>query len=86
MSEVFNTGMAEVIDMFKLSNKARRLRAIELAYRKHNLADDAIGWDELGDTLCDELCNFYGADVFTKWLEQYDDGIKSLAEFAKGLK
>jgi hypothetical protein len=57
-----------------------------MAYRKHNLADDSIGWDELGDILCDELCNAYGADVFADWVMQYDDGEKSLAKFAKKVK
>lgn len=78
--------MGEVIDMFNLSNKARHLLAIELAYRKHSLDDPDIGWQELGDVLCDELCNAYGGDIFASWLEQFDTGEKSLAKFAKGLK
>jgi hypothetical protein len=78
--------MPKVIDMFNMSNKARYLRAIEMAYRKHNLADDSIGWDELGDVLCDELCHAYGGDVFADWLMQFDDGEKSLAKFSKKAK
>ncbi len=80
--------MGEVINFFKMSEKDRLLMVIEAAYRKHNLADDSIGWDELGDMLCNELCNAYGGDVFSKWLEQFDedDGLNSLAEFAKKVK
>ena len=64
------------------------LAVAEMAYRKHNLADDRIGWDELGDRICDVLCNFYGGNVFAKWVEQFDedDGLNSLAEFAKKVK
>lgn len=86
MSEVFSTGMGEVIDMFKLSNKARHLLAIELAYRKHQLDDESIGWQELGNILCDELCHAYGGDVFADWVMQFDNGEKSLAKFSKGYK
>jgi hypothetical protein len=78
--------MGEVIDMFNMSNKSRFLRAIEMEYRKHNLSDDSIGWDELGDILCDELCHAYGGDVFADWVMQFDDGEKSLAKFAKKVK
>jgi hypothetical protein len=66
--------------------KDRVLRAIEMAYRKHSLADESIGWDELGDILCDELCNAYGADVYSNWVKQFDEGEKSLAKFAKKVK
>ena len=45
------------------------LRALQMAYRKHWLNDDSIGWEELGDILLDALCNIMGADEFIAWKE-----------------
>ena len=53
------------------------LEACKLAYRKHHLNDDSIGWDELSDALLDALCNEMGDDGYAEW-------IKSLKEEAKG--
>jgi len=44
------------------------LSACKLAYRKHHLNDDSIGWDELSDCLLDALCNEMGDDGFQEWL------------------
>ena len=41
--------------------------AVKLAYRKHVNQDDNIGWTELGDKLCDALCNSMGDAEFTEW-------------------
>lgn len=46
------------------------VEALKLAYRKHWLNDDSIGWDELGDKLCDALCNAMGDKEFSLWLQQ----------------
>ena len=46
---------------------------LKMAYRKHVLGDDAIGWDELGDTLKDALCEIMGDEAFVAWIE----GVKS---------
>jgi len=43
------------------------LEACKLAYRKHVLSDDDIGWDELDDKLLDTLCNVMGEKEFIKW-------------------
>ena len=43
------------------------LNACKLAYRKHVLNDDSIGWEELGDRLLDAICNEIGDDEFCKW-------------------
>lgn len=48
----------------------RLVEALKLAYRKHWLNDDSIGWDELGDKLCDALCNAMGDKEFSLWLQQ----------------
>lgn len=61
-------------------------KAVEQAYRKHQLDDESIGWQELGNILCDELINSYGGEIFADWVMQFDNGEKSLAKFAKGYK
>jgi hypothetical protein len=59
------------------------LRAVEMTYRKMLLDDESIGYSELKDILCDALCNSVGADTYSAWVEQFDDGTKSLLDFAK---
>lgn len=44
------------------------LSALKLAYRKHHLGDEEVGWNELSDRLCDALCNATGDTDFQKWL------------------
>lgn len=46
--------------------------AIKAAYRKHVLADPAIGWDELADILCNTLCELLGDEGFQEFLRQQD--------------
>ncbi|QOX81046.1 hypothetical protein FY034_18900 (plasmid) [Trichlorobacter lovleyi] len=45
------------------------LEAVKLAYRKHHLDDDMVGWSELSDKLCNALCNAMGDAGFQIWLE-----------------
>jgi len=52
------------------------LSACKLAYRKHHLGDDSIGWDELSDALCNALCNEMGDTEFQKWLSSQIDDIE----------
>jgi hypothetical protein len=42
--------------------------ALKKAYRKHVQNDDRIGWNELGDVLCDALCEGIGDKGFQEWL------------------
>jgi hypothetical protein len=42
---------------------------VKLAYRKHHLGHESIGWDELGGKLCDVLCELMGGEEFQKWLQ-----------------
>lgn len=58
------------------------LTACQLAYRKHHLDDDSIGWEELSDVLHAAITNEMGDEEFSKWLkvefdkegvENYDD-------------
>ena len=44
------------------------LSACKLAYRKHHLNDDSIGWDELSDCLLAALCNEMGDDGYQEWI------------------
>jgi len=46
------------------------LYACKMAYRKHHLMDDSIGWDELADVLKEALCAFMGDDKFVLWLDK----------------
>ena len=51
------------------------LEAAKLAYRKHHLGDDSIGWDELEDILHDALCNELGDDGFLMWMMSLGYGV-----------
>ena len=44
------------------------LEACKMAYKKHVLNDDSIGWDELGDCLLSAICNEIGDDGYQAWL------------------
>lgn len=46
------------------------LAAVKLAYRKHHLGDDSIGWDELSEALLNALCNSMGDEGFQAWLKE----------------
>ena len=45
------------------------IEACKMAYRKHVLDDDSIGWDELGDYLLNALCNYMGDGTFQSWMD-----------------
>lgn len=57
-------------DMRKPSPMPQLLEATKLAYRKHHLGDDKIGWDELSEALLDALCEAMGDKAFQAWIEQ----------------
>jgi len=44
--------------------------ALKMAYRKHCLNDDSIGWEELGNILFNTLCNEMGSEEFCEWVEK----------------
>ena len=46
------------------------LSACKLAYRKHHLGDDSVGWEELGNALLDALCNEMGVDEYHVWVRK----------------
>lgn len=51
------------------------LEACKLAYRKHVLQDDAIGWEELGDDLNDGLVSTMGEDYYNKWMDGLEKSV-----------
>lgn len=48
-------------------NQHKLLFVLKLAYRKHHLGDETIGWDELGNKMCDALCDAMGDEEYRKW-------------------
>jgi len=48
------------------------LSALQLAYRKHHLDDDNVGWEELSDALCHALCEAMGDEGFQRWSAEMD--------------
>lgn len=50
------------------------LEAVKLAYRKHHLGDDSIGWDELSEALHNALCNAMGDKAYLAWMDEITDG------------
>lgn len=43
------------------------LNACKLAYQKHHLNDDSVGWNELDEALRDALCEALGDEEFLSW-------------------
>lgn len=54
----------------RMSQEERLLRAVMMAYAKHHLGSDHIGWNELSDVLHCEICNTIGDDAFVAWGEK----------------
>lgn len=46
------------------------IEVIKMAYRKHHLGDDSIGWDELSEKLGDVLSNAMGVESYVEWQEE----------------
>lgn len=53
----------------KTTTERRLLHIVKLAYRKHCMHDDSIGWDELQSRLADEICNATSPDHYVAWIE-----------------
>lgn len=51
------------------AEKRDLLSAVKMAYRKHWLDDDSIGWEELGEHLQSVLTAVMGDEEFVKFLE-----------------
>ncbi len=46
------------------------LMAVQIAYRKHCLNDDSIGWNELSDILQNALCEAMTDGGYQDWLKK----------------
>ena len=44
------------------------LYACKMAYRKHHLGDESIGWQELSEILHEALCNHLGDEGYQTWI------------------
>lgn len=49
--------------------KEQLLVCLKLAYRKHHMDDQSIGWEELSNSMRDTLCNVMGDAEFIKFLK-----------------
>jgi len=49
--------------------ETRMLKALQMAYRKHYLSDESIGWDELSDILLNALCDVMGDKGYQNWVK-----------------
>jgi hypothetical protein len=51
------------------AKNGKLLNVVQVAYRKHHLSDESIGWDELSDIMLDALCESMGDKGYKKWLQ-----------------
>ena len=51
-------------------DKARLLKACQMAHRKHTFNDDGVGWEELSDELSVVLQDIMGDDAYCKWMDK----------------
>ena len=52
---------------FVAAKLRRAERVLRMAYRKHHLGDESIGWEELSDALMHVLCEAMGDKEFQAW-------------------
>lgn len=52
------------------TNLVKATEALKMAYRKHHMGDEGIGWTQLSDVLCNALCEVLGDRGFQEWLER----------------
>ena len=46
------------------------LYACKMAYRKHCLNDESIGWNELEEVLLEALCNHMSDEGYIIWINE----------------
>ena len=56
----------------KKDNRFSMMKVLKMAYRKHVLEDDSIGWNELSDALGSVLAIKMGDDKFVKWVDEVE--------------
>lgn len=53
-----------------LDERELLLKALQSAYLKHQKGDESIGWEELGDIMCNALAEVMGDNGFCEWLDE----------------
>jgi hypothetical protein len=66
--------------MGKESTKKSLLVVCQMAYRKHVLDDDRIGWEELSENLAMTLSQEMGDKEFVRWLDSISPHLKTIME------
>ena len=61
------SGTCDKFEQLEEENK-KLVQLIKLAYRNW-LEDPNVAWGELGERLCDGLCESMGDEEFQKWLK-----------------
>ena len=56
------------------------MEACKMAYRKHAMGDDSIGWNELSDVLAAALANGMGDKRFVTWLDKVSPRMRPITE------
>jgi hypothetical protein len=51
------------------TNTTEDIKAVQMAYRKHHLGEEDIGWDELSTVLHNALCEAMGDEGYQRWME-----------------
>lgn len=54
------------------SDRDALAEAVKLAYRKHHMGDEDVGWNELSDRLRDALCNSMGDVGYQRWVAELE--------------
>lgn len=68
--EVFDTPTVSKPDLIERVSPSCLLNAVQMAYRKHHMDDESIGWEELDQILFDALCNSMGDCGYQKWMSE----------------
>ncbi len=63
-------------DLLMVCGDSTSVRSLKLAYRKHVVGDDSIGWDELSGELGNALAQIMGDDEFCEWTTELLESAK----------
>ena len=53
-----------------MSVQEQLVHALKMAYRKHQLDDESIGWNELTPIMANALCEAIGDQAFQDWIDE----------------
>lgn len=63
-----------MIEVIPKHAQVQVMRALTMAYRKHRLGDDSIGWEELEVLMSCALQEAMGDEGFCNWLDMLQIG------------